>query len=260
MGWTCEPRHREHLRSGAGRAGPGCAIEHGRARRSESLPAVPSLARRSQRPRIPAGGLAGAGIGSNGNGDRGRGCSTKFTFAFGPATPSGRSRPVARGVRGTPRSGPTRWPSSRRASPPEKSRATAMVWTVGRWPGPRWGAWLAWRSCSLRSAGVRAGRAASGAGREVPVAKTPDLVIVHQADRLHEGVHDGAAGRIGTRVFEDRRSRRRIRGPRRKVSQRISAGTGSASTHEPPHVAVEAPEFLPNLEEGAGRWISWTRS
>jgi len=157
MGWTCRARHLGTSPFRSRSSGPGCAIEHGRARRSESLPAVPAW--RGD----PHGGPESCrGTGGrrhrarNGNGDRGRGCSHEITFAFGPAHARGDPALVARGVRGTHVRALHGGQLAQGVAAGEIT-SDSMVWTVGMVAWTPMGRVLAWRSCSLRLRRRRAG-------------------------------------------------------------------------------------------------------
>src|SRR5437764_14135952 len=81
---------------------------------------------------------------------------------------------------------------------------------------------------------------------------TGDQMIVHQAGRLHEGVHDRRAHEAEAAALQVARQRIGLRRARRHLAQRTPAVRDRLSADERPDVAVETAALALLLDKRAG--------
>lgn len=77
-------------------------------------------------------------------------------------------------------------------------------------------------------------------------------MIIDHAHRLHMGVHDGRADEAKTPLVQVARDGTRGVGFRRNFGERTPLVEDGLVTDKGPVIGVEATEFLPQLQEGAG--------
>src|SRR5262245_7882292 len=82
-------------------------------------------------------------------------------------------------------------------------------------------------------------------------AKAAHLMIVHHADRLHEGIHDRRADELETALLQVLRQRVGYFGTRRDVAPSAPATLDRLAVDEGPKIARKAAELLPQRDEGA---------